>query len=152
MSKTDHVKILFEFHSDVLGAWTVETVWAEIISEDEGLYKIDNIPFYAPTSADNIVYAEYDESQERLTYRDTVEYSGNSTIQVVMLMENVPTNEIRDIFNALNCESEKFNEGYFVMNVPATESYLPIREKLLELHSEGIIDFAEPCLANGHWY
>jgi hypothetical protein len=79
------VKILFRFFNEVLDEWTVETLWADIVDSEKGLYKLDNIPFYAPVASDDIVYAEYDETQKQLTYRETVEHSGNSTVQVVIM-------------------------------------------------------------------
>ena len=148
----DSVKIVFNFHSDLLDAWTVETVWAEAVNLEKGLYKIDNIPFYASIAVGDIVFAQDDDLEKRLTYQETIEYSGNSTIQVVVLEPNFDTNDIRDIFNDLNCDSEKFNDGYFVINVPAEIDYIPIKDKLENLQAEGIIDYAEPCLSNNHWY
>lgn len=147
-----NVKILFRFFSNILDEWTVETMWAEIVDAERGLYKLANIPFYASVSCDDIVYAEYDEDEERLTYRETVEHSGNSTIQVVVIGKNIVTNDFRDIFNKLGCESEKFNDGYFVMEVPASLDYKPIREKLMELEAEGKISYGEPNLAQNHYY
>ena len=84
MEKHD-VKILFRFFSNLLDEWTVETMWAETVDSEKGLYKLSNIPFYASASCDDIVFAEYDKDEERLTYRKTIEHSGNSTIQVVSL-------------------------------------------------------------------
>ena len=147
----NYVKVLFKFHSDILEEWTVENLWAEIVDKEKGLYKIDNIPFYASVATDDIVFAEYDEAEERLTYRKTVEYSGNSTVQVVMFDKNIATNDIRDIFNSLGCETEKFKEGYFVINVPADLDYKLIKKQLTELEDKGIIDYAEPCLSDKHW-
>jgi hypothetical protein len=144
------VKILFRFYSDVLDEWTVETMWAEIIDKDKGLYKIDNIPFYASIASDDIVFAEYDEDEKMLTYRNTFEYSGNSLIQVVVMDKSVATNDIRDIFNLLDCKSEKFKEGYFVIEILADKDYKPIKEKLTELQDKGIIDYAEPVISDNH--
>jgi len=148
----ENVKILFRFFSNILDEWTVETMWAEIVDAEKGLYKLANIPFYASVSCDDIVYAEYDEDEERLTYRKTVEHSGNSTIQVIVFGENLVTNDLRNIFNSLGCVSEKFNEGYFVMEVPPSIDYKPIREKLMELEAKEMISYAEPNLAKSHWY
>ena len=148
----ENVKILFRFFSDVLEEWTVETMWAEIVDAEKGLYKLTNIPFYASVSCDDIVFAEYDEDEERLTYRKTVEHSGNSTIQVVVMDKSIVTNDLREIFNSLGCESEKFDEGYFVMEVPKRLDYKPIREKLMELEAEEKIGYAEPNLAENHFY
>lgn len=152
--ENENVKILFKFFSNILDEWTVETIWAETVDAEKGLYKLANIPFYASVSCDDIVYAEYDEDEdeERLTYRKTVEHSGNSTIQVIVTGENIAANDLRVIFNSLGCESEKFNDGYFVMEVPANLDYQPIREKLAELEDQEKISYAEPNLAKNHWY
>ena len=147
----NYVKILFKFYSSLLDEWTVENMWAEIVDTEKGLYKIDNIPFYASIASDDIVFAENDETEQRLTYRKTVEYSGNSTVQVVMFDKSIATNDIRDIFNSLGCETEKFKEGYFVINVPADQDYKLIKNELVDLQNKGIIDYAEPCLSVNHW-
>ena len=79
---------------------------------------MDSIPFYAPSIAsDDIIFAEYDELEQMLTYRETIEYSGNSTIQVVLLDSTKDINQIRDIFNEMGCSSEKVNDSYFSMDV-----------------------------------
>ena len=146
------VKILFRFFSNVLDEWTVETMWADTVDADKGLYKLDSIPFYAPVASDDVVFAEYDETEELLTYRETVEHSGNSTVQVVLLDTSKDINTIRDTFKDLGCISEKLNDQYFSMEIPADKDYAPIRQKLTELEDAEIISYAEPCLARNHWY
>ena len=146
------VKILFKFFSNILDEWTVETMWAETINEEKGLYKLSNIPFYASVSCDDIVFAEYDQEEERLTYRKTIKHSGNSTIQIVVINKEIPANDLPEIFNDFGCESEKFNEGYFVIEIPAKVDYSPIRQKLIELEEESIINYSEPNLSNNHFY
>lgn len=147
----NYVKLLFRFHSDVLDEETVETMWATIVDKEKGLYKLDSIPFYAPlVASDDIVYAEFDNNEEMLTYRKTVEYSGNSIVQIVLMDESKDINQIRNLFKALGCVSEKVNEGYFSMEVPSTVDYRNIKEKLAELEMQEIIGYAEPCLADGH--
>ena len=144
------VKLVFRFYSNALEDWTIETLWAQMIDKKKGLYKIANIPFYAPVASGDIVYAEYDDTEQRLVFKEIVEYSGNSLIQVVILDKSVVTNDIRDIFNAMNCQSEKFKEGYFVMEILADKEYEPVKRKLIELQDKGIIDYAEPVLSEKH--
>lgn len=148
----DYVKILARFYSNVLDEWTVETMWAEIVDVERGLYKIDNIPFYASIASGDIVFAEYDDAEKMLIYKMTVEFSGNSLIQVVILDKSVETNDIRDIFNSMECQSEIFKEGYFVIEILADKDYKPIRTKLQELQDNGILDYAEPVLSEKHQY
>jgi hypothetical protein len=126
-------------------------MWATIVDKDKGLYKLDSIPFYAPlVASDDIVFAEFDEQEQMLTYRKTVEYSGNSTIQIVLMDNSKDINKIRDLFKELGCVSEKVNEGYFSMGIPSTVDYKNIKNKLDELETQGTIGYAEPCLADGH--
>jgi hypothetical protein len=154
MTQTKHksTKILFRFFSNILDEWTVETMWADIIDENKGLYKLDSIPFYAPVASDDIVLAEYDETEERLTYRETVEHSGNSTIQVVLLDTTTVINTIRDTFRELGCISEKLNDRYFAIEILADKDYSIIRQRLTEFEDAGTISYAEPCLHQNHWY
>ena len=151
LSHDNKVKIVFKFHSDLLDEYTVETVWADVVNFDKGYFKIDNIPFYAPLIAsDDIIYAQYEEEEQRFVYRETVEPSGNSTIQVVIMSDNIEINQIRDKFKTLGCESEKVNEIYFVMEVPLRINYAFIQSQLIEFTEKGYIEYAEPCLSNKH--
>ena len=93
------VKIVFQFYSELFEQDMVETLWAIIVDVENGVYKLDNIPFYVPLLAsEDVVYAEFDENENCLIYRKTLEDSGNSTIHVVMLDENVDINTICDEF------------------------------------------------------
>ncbi|TND03497.1 MAG: hypothetical protein FD123_3918 [Bacteroidetes bacterium] len=151
ITNNNHVKILFRFHSDILDEETVETMWAIIVDRDKGLFKLDSIPFYAPlVASDDIVFAEHDEKEQMLTYRRTVEYSGNSTIQVIVMDDTKDINQVRDLFSELGCISERVNDGYFSMEVPANTNYKNIKQKLDELEAQEIIGYAESCLASGH--
>ena len=143
------VKILFRFYSNILNDWTIETIWASIIDEKEGKYKLDNIPFYAPVSCGDIISAEFDQDEGRLDYKETIEHSGNSTIQVIVA-KNESIENLRDMFKLLGCDSEKFSDSYFVMEIPAAISYVSIREKLNYLEEENIISYAEPNLSKNH--
>lgn len=144
-------KILVRYYSDVLEEIVVETLWAEIINSNDGLYKIDNIPFYGPGfSSGDIVFAEYDEEEERITYRKIVEHSGNSTIQIVVLDENIDVMELRKEFEGLGCESEGMGNKYFVMEVPFNTSYSIIFKKLSELSDDEKIGFAELNISQKH--
>ena len=151
MGKTS-VKILFRFYSDILESWTVETLWAEIVNADKGLYKLDNIPFYASVSCEDIVYAEFDTDEEMLTYRKTIEHSGNSTIQVIVTEKNMDAQELRDQLKSLGCDSEKYSKNYFVLMIPKNVDYKPIREILSDLEKQEKIGYAEPNLAENHCY
>lgn len=145
-------KLLIRFYSNVLDEETVETLWSTGVDKNKGLYKLENIPFYAPLASDDIVFAEFDEDEQMLTYRETIEYSGNSTIQVVLMDKSKDINTIRELFKDLGCITEKLNDNYFSMEVPAKVDYKNIKIKLNYLRDQNIIDYAVPCLAEGHNY
>ena len=83
-------------------------MWATIVDTTKGLYKLDSIPFYAPLIAsDDIVFAKYDDTEQMLTYRETVQYSGNSIVKVVLMDKTKNVNDIRDIFKDFGCVFRK---------------------------------------------
>jgi hypothetical protein len=153
MAEINLVKILFRFYSDILDEETIETMWAEVVDATKGYYKIDNIPFYVPLLAsDDIVFAEYEEDEAMLTYRKTVEFSGNSTIHIVLMDKDLDINAVREIFKEMGCESEGYSAGYFALEIPSNIDYIPVKKKLDEMEKHEIIGYAETCLSQKHSY
>ena len=151
MTKDKYEKILFKYHSNVLDELTVETMWAEVTDKDNGIYKLDNIPFYGPMIAtDDEFYAEFDKAEQMLTYQKTTKYSGNSIVLVVITQDGFDKEIIRDRFKDLNCTSEGLNDSYFSMEVLKKVDYLKIKEKLIEYEKDGVLEYAEPCLSGKH--
>lgn len=146
-----HTKILFRYYSDLLEDIVVETMWAEIIDLEKGYFKLDNIPFFGPLIAtDDIFFAEYDEDEEFLTYRKTIETSGNSIVQVVILEKGFDTAIIREKLTEVNCESEAMNETLFAVEITPEVDYSVVKNILNEYAELSVIDFAEPCLSEKH--
>lgn len=145
------VEILFRLYSDIMDEETTETLWAQLIDEENGYYRLDSIPFYLPLIApDDIIAAEYDEAESMLMYRKTIQYSGNSAIHVILLNELNAVDDVRGIFEDMSCPTEKCNDKYFAIEVPAAIDYLYIKKKLDELAKEEILDYAESCLSEKH--
>lgn len=146
-----HAKVLFRYHSDILDEEVVETMWSEIIDSEKGIYKLDNIPLYGPLIAtDDIFYAKYDENEETVAYKETIEISGNSIIQVVILKDNFDKEIIREKLKVMNCLSEGLNEKYFVVEIKEDIDYSVVKHFLNEYLELEILDFAEPCLSKKH--
>ena len=146
-----HTKILFRYYSDLLEDIVVETMWAEIIDLEKGYFKLDNIPFFGPLIAtDDIFFAEYDEDEEFLTYRKTIETSGNSIVQVVILEKGFDAAIIREKLMEVNCESEGMNETLFAVEITPEVDYSVVKSILNEYVELSVIDFAEPCLSEKH--
>lgn len=111
MTNDNSVKVLFRYHSSVLDKWTVETMWAEIIDADKGIYKLDNIPFYGPlVESDDIIFAEYDQDEQMLTNKKTIENSGNSIVTVIIMGK---VNYVRDIFKKYDCHRKRLTMPIF---------------------------------------
>jgi hypothetical protein len=151
MDNNNSKKVLFRYYSDVLEEETVETMWAETIDEENGIYKLDSIPFYGPLIAtDDIFYAEFDENEGGLTFREVVEYSGNSIVQVVITEESFNKEILRDELRDLNCLSEGLNDTFFSVEILEAIDYKAIKSLLDNYEDKGIISYAEPILSVKH--
>ncbi|WP_343706496.1 DUF4265 domain-containing protein [Flavobacterium sp.] len=151
MEQETHKKILFKYYSDYLDEVVSETMWAEIIDLEKGLFRLDNIPFFGPLIAtDDIFYAEYDETEERFMHRKTIQNSGNSIVQVAVLEKGFDKEIIREKLKTINCLSEALNETFFAVEIAKDVDYSLVRSILNEYESQDIIEFAEPCLSEKH--
>jgi hypothetical protein len=146
-----HKKILFKYYSDYLEDTVSETMWSEIIDLEKGLFKLDNIPFFGPLIAtDDLFYAEYNEDEKRFIYKETIENSGNSIVQVLILEKGFDKEIIREKLKAINCLSESLNDTFIAFEVIRDVDYSIVRSVLNEYESQEIIEYAEPCLSDKH--
>lgn len=144
-------KILFRYYSDLLEDTVVETMWAEIVDLEKGYFKLDNIPFFGPLIATGDIFcAEFDEEQQKLVYKETIEISGNSILQVVILEKGFDAAIIRKKLKEVNCESESMNETLFAVEIIREVNYSIVKSILNEYVALSVIDFAEPCLSEKH--
>ncbi|MFD1605100.1 DUF4265 domain-containing protein [Flavobacterium artemisiae] len=151
MEQETHKKILFKYFSDYLDEVVSETMWAEIIDLEKGLFKLDNIPFFGPLIAtDDIFYAEYDETEGKFMHKKTIQNSGNSIVQIAVLEKDFDKEIIREQLKAINCVSEGLNETFFAAEIAKDVDYSLVRNLLSEYESKEIIEFAEPCLSEKH--
>ena len=151
MEQETHKKILFKYYSDYLDEVVSETMWAEIIDLEKGLFKLDNIPFFGPLIAtDDIFYAEYDETEEKFMHKKTIQNSGNSIVQIAVLEKGFDKEIIREKLKAINCLSEGLNETFFAVEIAKDVDYSLVRSLLNEYETQEIIEYAEPCLSEKH--
>ncbi len=126
-------------------------LWAVETDKAQEFYRIDSLPFYVPMIAsDDVVQAVYDPEEEHLVYQKTVTFSGNSIIHVVLADDAPDIEEIRQSFMEYGCVSEKMNDYFFAMEVPAAADYKPIKQRLDELEEQELIEYAEPSLSERH--
>ncbi|MEP6803055.1 MAG: DUF4265 domain-containing protein [Flavobacterium sp.] len=146
-----HKKILFKYYSTYLEEIVSETMWAEIIDVEKGHFKLDNIPFFGPLIAtDDIFRAEYDENEKYFIHKETIEHSGNSIVQVLILDKEFDKEIIREKLKAINCLSEALNDTFLAVEVIKNVDYSIVKSLFTEYESNAIIEFAEPCLSDKH--
>ncbi|MFH7001430.1 DUF4265 domain-containing protein [Flavobacterium bizetiae] len=146
-----HKKILFKYYSTYLEEIVSETMWAEIIDLEKGYFKLDNIPFFGPLIAtDDIFRAEYDENEKVFMHKETIENSGNSIVQVLVLEEGFDKEIIREKLKTINCISEVLNDTFFAVEIVRNTDYSLVKSILDEYESLAVIEFAEPCLSDKH--
>lgn len=151
MEEDTHKKILFKYYSTYLEEIVSETMWAEIIDLEKGYFKLDNIPFFGPLIAtDDIFRAEYDENEKTFMHKETIESSGNSIVQVLVLEKEFDAAIIREKLKAINCISEVLNDTFFAVEIVRNTDYSLVKSILNEYDSQAIIEFAEPCLSEKH--
>ncbi|MBF9255018.1 DUF4265 domain-containing protein [Pontibacter sp. 172403-2] len=143
----EYTKVYFEFFNDILDEDYVESVWAAVVDETEGLYKLKNIPFFVKGySSEDTVYAELED--DRLVVKGLVEESGNSTLQIICFKEE-SAEQIQKRLEEFGCAWEGSHlPGYFSVDVSADLDYEPIREYLVDLEEKEILSYREACLAH----
>ncbi|MFH7015809.1 DUF4265 domain-containing protein [Flavobacterium sp. FlaQc-47] len=146
-----HKKILFKYYSTYLEEIVSETMWGEIIDLEKGHFKLDNIPFFGPLIAtDDIFRAEYDENEKYFIHKETIEHSGNSIVQVLILDKEFDKEIIREKLKAINCLSEALNDTFLAVEVIKNVDYSIVKSLFTEYETNAIIEFAEPCLSDKH--
>ena len=153
MEPHKRVEILFRSYSNVLEQDVAEAIWADVVQDEMGYYKLCSIPLYTSFIASgDVVRAEWDDDEVMLTYRETVQPSGNSTVWVVVVDDDTDIDVIRNQFFELKCLSEALSNRYFAMEVKAETNYLHVKDRLNTLKAQRLIDYVEPCLSNRHQY
>jgi len=146
-----NVKVTFRYLSNIRDEWVVETMWASVINEKKGIYELNNIPFYgAPVAPGDRFFAEFDNEENSLTYRELRETSDNSVVAVIIMKGDTDYNTITDEFHKLKCNTEGLNQKYFVMEVPRNVNYIKVLKKLSEYQEASSIDYSEPVLSEKH--
>lgn len=134
-------------YTDLNGNVSEELIWVKPIENE--LYKIDNIPFFAPNLAyEDIISIEHE--GDKLYFENLIEMSGNSTVQFVFFEKN------KNIENVMLKQIESFQcgwegmegGGYYSLNIPENVNYKDIREFLED--KKEILDYKEACLSAKH--
>lgn len=119
-----------------------EELWTTPLGE--GLYRIENIPFFARGIARGDIVSAVAE-EEALRFQEVVEPSGHSTIRLVVHDEAAVPSAVEH-FESLGCESETLFTKLVALDVPPSVSLEELREKLDLGLTQSQWDYEEACI------
>jgi hypothetical protein len=141
-----YVKILFELEQDEDGypPASAETLWATTLGN--GLFKLDNIPFFALGVAVNDIVAAVPE-EGVFHFNEVAQPSGHSTIRILVYEpSDVPA--VRALFTQLGCTTELSHLPRLIaVDVPPAVSLDRVKEVLDSGRDQNRWGYEEACLA-----
>ena len=142
-----HVKLLFPLEQDEDGypPAAAETLWA--VREGEGLFRLDNIPFFATGVAlGDIVSGVPEASFYR--FQEVIRPSGHSTLRIAVT-EAADVPAVRRLFEQAGCATEQSHLPRLVaIDVPPAVPLDSLRPLLDSGREQDRWDYEEACL--GH--
>ncbi|HYO58478.1 DUF4265 domain-containing protein [Archangium sp.] len=143
--KNDMVKVVFKLEKDEddYPPADYESLWA--IPVEEGLFQIDNIPFFAQEVALGDVVSAVSEGGE-LRFQKVVRPSGHSTLRLIIYDKGeVPA--VRKLLEERGCASEGSHiPGLISVDVPPSVSLAMLRPMLDEGEAQERWGYEEACL------
>ena len=118
--------------------------WVKVVV---GLFRVDNIPFFAKSIALGDVVSAAPDEQGLLRFKDVVRPSGHSTLRIIVFDEaEVPS--VLEQFTRLGCTSERSHiPGLIALDVPPSVSMADLRRELDSGMQQDRWDYEEACLA-----
>jgi hypothetical protein len=136
------VKITIPLAADNLAGAATESVWAE--PQDDGTYKIKNVPFYAKgVSCEDIVEAEPEEGA--LMFKTVVRHNGHSTYRIYASSGRT-TPDVESLVGRLqqmHCDIEPATDKLVGVDVLPEADIYKVYEALADAERSGKIDFQE---------
>ncbi len=147
------VRIMFPLNRNEDGYPPVdsETMWA--VTDRQGAYKLDNIPFYAcGISFEDVVTADAEESG-LLKFREVIEPSMHSTVRVVLMKNGTDARpmdermaELRHKLEKIGCSTEANYPGFFAVDIPPSVTLSSVQGILSPGTKAGLWDYEEATL------
>ncbi|HEX5751251.1 MAG TPA: DUF4265 domain-containing protein [Archangium sp.] len=146
-SADGRVKIVFKLEKDEddYPPLDYEGLWA--LPVGEGLFQIDNVPFFARGIAHGDIVSAAPEQRE-LRFREVVRPSGHSTLRLIIYDEkDIPS--VRALLQEMGCSIEQSHiPGLISVDVPPTVSLAVLRTALDEGEAQERWGYEEACLAS----
>lgn len=146
-ASTPHVKMLVHLEQDEDGypPTTEESMWVRPLGE--GLFQVDNIPFFASDIAlEDVVAADPEKGVWR--FRQVVRRSGHATLRLIIYdVAEVPA--VIERFARLGCISERSHiPGLIALDVPPSTPWAEVKRLLVEGETQELWGYEEACLPN----
>ncbi|MFY0529330.1 DUF4265 domain-containing protein [Archangium gephyra] len=142
-----HVKVLFQLEQDEDGypPASVESLWA--LPKGEGLFQVDNIPFFATGVAlGDVVSATPEEGA--FCFQAVVHPSGHSTLRLA-ISEAADVPAVRALFEHKGCSVEQSHLPRLIaVDVPPSVPLESLRLVLDAGREQERWDYEEACLAD----
>ena len=120
---------------------STESLWAS--DAGDGLWRIDNIPFFTDAATlGDVVSVRKEDGQ--LWFQEWDEESDNSLLWVI-IMSGSSQAVIAELMQA-GCEVEKCDENFFAVNVPPTVKLKSVQSILRKREKRGELEYSEPIL------
>ena len=145
--KEDMVKVVVKLEKDEEDYPPVdyESLWA--LPVGEGLFQIDDVPFFARGIAYGDIASATVEQQE-LRFREVVRPSGHSTLRLIIYDEK-DTPSVKELLNNMGCSIEQSHiPGLISVDVPPSVSLVELRKNLDEGEAQERWGYEEACLAS----
>jgi hypothetical protein len=124
---------------------TEESLW--VIPLGEGLFQVDNTPFFAWDLALGDVVAA-DPEEEVWRFKQVVRRSGHSTLRL-LIYDVAKVTAVIEQFTALGCLSERSHiPGLVALDVPPSTSWAEVKRLLTEGEATERWGYEEACLPN----
>ncbi len=148
--ETRYIRVHYD--DDINEKNDVEEILCEKVSDNT--YRLIEIPLWAYSLAyADIIAVSSDGYKDWLSFDDFVEFSGNSTIQIVEIINNGINKILPTIEKMLGKDNIRFHSSsYIAVNIPAEIDYILLRLFLKKYESKKIISFKEATLGKNHEY
>lgn len=140
----EYVRVLFKLEKEEEDYPPVdyERLWARPLGE--GLFEIDNIPFFVrDISVGDVVAAQ--QGEEEAVFSALVRESGSSTLRVIVF-DPTHVENVRRRLQEFGCSTELNVSKMLGVDVPAQVDLQAVRAWLMEKQSSGTLEFEDACI------
>lgn len=139
-------KVLFHLDRDEDGFPPIAAETLNATRLGDGLFRIENAPFFVPNlSFNDVVRASSTDVEDQYAFEEVVNASDFTSLSIIILDQSMDT-LLMDLLRGLDCVIEFGEFGAYrvlAVAVPAATDYEGLRQQLQSLEDQGLLSFAE---------